>query len=524
MKTKFRNHPSLLVEQMGRFWAVIFVIFILNFDWKEWQSIIRDIRKTGDFTPIIAVLIMLGIFILYTLITTIHWYKTWIIIDETSITIAVNTINKSSNTIGLKNISNVNIQRNIFEMLIGTCKIKIDTDSRSTANSTDVSIVLKKEQAEKLRQHLMNASKENTAPEASPETESEAGTQTLQSTQAKQVSPVYNVYYDNKKVLTHCIYTAPITGIVMTLIGLIGLTVFVVTQIIQKGLGLQSMLALVAKSAVAGSTFILFYAGAAYSLIKDFFKYYHFRAQRIDDRIQIEFGLFKQGSYEVPVERINSIIIQKSVISRLTRRCCVDLINVGIGDEKGENTRLLLSIPDKHLAEILHRLLPEFDDYFDDEAVSDSIRQPHKIWWKHGFGACMLLIAAAIAFVILWQQLIVTPLISTIYWTVVAAITVFFMMGCYSAYRATKLQLHENYLAVSSGIFAMTTQFVRYRKIQYMELNESLTERILHLQSGTIHILASAEKSMVTIPSFDKQKIQPLISLFTEDAKRARGA
>ena len=415
MKTKFRNHPSLLVEQMGRFWAVIFVICILNFDLKEWQSIIQEVRKTGDFTPIIAVLVLLGVFILYTFITTIHWYKTWITIDESSITIAVNTINKSSNTIGLKNISNVTIQRNIFEMLIGTSRVKIDTDSRSTANSTDVSIVLKKQQAEKLRQHLMNASKENTAPEASSEMVSEAGTQTEQS------APVYNVYYDNKKVLTHCVYTAPITGIVMTLIGLIAFTVFVVTQIIQKGLGLQSMLALLAKSAVAGSTFILFFAGAAYSLIKDFFKYYQFRAQRIDGRIQIEFGLFKQGSYEVPIERINSIVIQKSVISRLTRRCCVDLINVGIGDEKGENMRLLLSIPDKYLAEVLHRLLPEFDDYFDDEATSGSIRQPHKIWWKHSFGACKLLIIAAIAFVILWQLLMVTPLFSALYWGAAAA-------------------------------------------------------------------------------------------------------
>lgn len=516
MKTKFRNHPSLLIEQMGKFWITILVLLILNLDMDEWKSVAADIRKTGDFTPIITVLIIAGLFLLFMLLNVIRWYKTWITIDDTSITITVNTINQSSNTIGLKNISNVTLQRSIFEMLIGTAKVKIDTDSRSTAESTDMTIVLKKDIAEQLRQHLMSQARED-ADSIEEQTESDA-------TAANPIQPdepVYDVYYDNKKILIHCLYTAPITGILISLGGLIALIIFIREQLLQNGWNLQTMTTVFAESFFAGGTILLFYLSAAYSLIKDFFKFYHFRAQRIEDRIRIEFGMFERNSYEVPVSRINSIVIQKSLISRLTKRCCVDLINVGIGDEKEESTRLLLSIPDKHLAEILHRVLPEFDDYFQENPDAEQICPPKKIWWKHGFGACKILLIAVIAYAVIRRPLsLLTGMLPILYWLAVLALIAFYLIGCYGSYRASKLQLHTKYLAVSSGVFATTTRFVRYHKIQYMNFTESPTERLLHLQQGSIYILASAQEREISIPSLEKKKIEELIPLFIENGKR----
>ena len=55
-----------------------------------------------------------------------------------------NTWNKKKNTIGLKNISNVNTEQNLLEMLLGTCKVKLDTNSMSTSDKTDVKIIFEK--------------------------------------------------------------------------------------------------------------------------------------------------------------------------------------------------------------------------------------------------------------------------------------------------------------------------------------------------------------------------------------------
>ena len=78
----------------------------------------------------------------------------------TSIVIEQNTLNRKKNTIGIKNISNVNTEQNLFEMLLGTYKVKLDTNSLSTADKTDVKIVLKKAQAEWFKNAVMSLMEE----------------------------------------------------------------------------------------------------------------------------------------------------------------------------------------------------------------------------------------------------------------------------------------------------------------------------------------------------------------------------
>ena len=39
-------------------------------------------------------------------------------------------------------------------MIIGTCNLKLDTNSLSTADSTDIKLILKKQQGEELRNYI----------------------------------------------------------------------------------------------------------------------------------------------------------------------------------------------------------------------------------------------------------------------------------------------------------------------------------------------------------------------------------
>ena len=43
----------------------------------------------------------------------------------------------------------------MLEMLLGTCKVKLDTNSMSTSDKTDVKIILKKAEAEQFRLYVM---------------------------------------------------------------------------------------------------------------------------------------------------------------------------------------------------------------------------------------------------------------------------------------------------------------------------------------------------------------------------------
>lgn len=556
MDNKFRNHPSLMLEQLGVFGVIIITFLISSLD--DLDEILGDIKNSDSTTLLIIILVILAVILFRLAVNTIVWYKTWITVDETSITITKNTIFRSVNTIGLRNISNINIERNLLERILGTSTVKIDTESRSTADTTDVTILLRKDKAEALRERLLagaTAAKHTQTIAANEQLDGTAGAATSvpNSEQTSDPTSVPNdgqisdptsvpnngqvtsanaapnsrqvlseVAYNTKQVLTHCVYSASIISLLVCLAALIAIIAFFLKMVVFGDHSIGSLIQMI-PTALGGIVVIgSFVYAALRSLIGDFFRYYSFRIKRMPDHLHMEFGLFKRTSYEIPIKRISSIIVQRPVFSRISKRCFVDIINIGMGDEKEENTRLLLSIPEKHLPELLHRLLPEFDAYFT-ESDTASIRPPKAIWWKKIIGSAKLLVFLAIGWTLMITVFGVTglPAVLGCIGSFVLAMLIY-LIGCYGTYKANKLQLRENYIAITNGMFASSTQFIDYHKIQYMELQQTPVERLLHLQHGIVYILAGAMNSFAGIPCFAKEQIDPIVQLFLEDSCNRR--
>ena len=568
MDNKFRNHPSLMLEQLGVFGVIIITFLISSLD--DLDEILGDIKNSDSTTTLIIILVILAVILLRLAVNTIVWYKTWITVDETSITITKNTIFRSVNTIGLRNISNINIERNLLERILGTSTVKIDTESRSTADTTDVTILLRKDKAEALRERLLagaTAAKHTQTIAANGQLAGTAGAATSVQNNGQTSAPasvqndgqisdptsvqnngqisdaasvpnngqvnstnaapnsrqvLSEVAYNTKQVLTHCVYSASIISLLICLAALIAIIAFFLKMVVFGDHSIGSLIQMI-PAALGGIVVIgSFVYAALRSLIGDFFRYYSFRIKRMPDHLHMEFGLFKRTSYEIPIKRISSIIVQRPVFSRISKRCFVDIINIGMGDEKEENTRLLLSIPEKHLPELLHRLLPEFDAYFT-ESDTAPICPPKAIWWKKIIGSAKLLVFLAIGWTLMITVFGVTglPAVLGCIGSFVLAMLIY-LIGCYGTYKANKLQLRENYIAITSGMFASSTQFIDYHKIQYMELQQTPVERLLHLQHGIVYILAGTMNSFAGIPCFAKEQIDPIVQLFLEDSCNRR--
>lgn len=556
MDNKFRNHPSLMLEQLGVFGVIIITFLISSLD--DLDEILGDIKNSDSTTLLIIILVILAVILFRLAVNTIVWYKTWITVDETSITITKNTIFRSVNTIGLRNISNINIERNLLERILGTSTVKIDTESRSTADTTDVTILLRKDKAEALRERLLagaTAAKHTQTIAANEQLDGTAGAaasvpnsgQTSDPTSVPndgQISDptsvpdngqvtsanaapnsrqvLSEVAYNTKQVLTHCVYSASIISLLVCLAALIAIIAFFLKMVVFGDHSIGSLIQMI-PTALGGIVVIgSFVYAALRSLIGDFFRYYSFRIKRMPDHLHMEFGLFKRTSYEIPIKRISSIIVQRPVFSRISKRCFVDIINIGMGDEKEENTRLLLSIPEKHLPELLHRLLPEFDAYFT-ESDTAPIRPPKAIWWKKISDSAKLLVFLAIGWTLMITVFGVTglPAVLGCIGSFVLAMLIY-LIGCYGTYKANKLQLRENYIAITNGMFASSTQFIDYHKVQYIELQQTPVERLLHLQHGIVYILAGAMNSFTSIPCFAKEQIDPIVQLFLEDSCNRR--
>ena len=149
---KFRNHISIVPERMGRMLVFLAALFFGSLvqnlpDLLEEARSLSEDRNTFLLT-LGGILLLFLCFLGYQLLI---WAKTWIYVSEGTLVIERRTLNRKVHTIAIRNISNINTEQNLFEMLIGTSKLKLDTNSLSTADKTDVRIVLKTSDAEAFR-------------------------------------------------------------------------------------------------------------------------------------------------------------------------------------------------------------------------------------------------------------------------------------------------------------------------------------------------------------------------------------
>lgn len=467
---RFRCHPSIIIERLGgTFWLIVLMLISSVDDFSSALSAVA----AGEVSLFEALLGM-GIFFLIIVIglvaNWIVWLKTYISIDDEAIVVERNLLNRKVRTIGMKNISNINMEQNIFERIIGTYKIKLDTNSSTTANETDVQIILSKEKALWFKNEVMLRMKGETEEAVLEE--------------ADEIME-YDVEYTMQDILKHCLFTANPISVIFCL-GVIGGLIFSMRI---ANFDEEFMSSIVE---ILGGLFAVFIVVLTVfqSLVQDFFVYYGFKAKRQGEKIYLSHGLLKKRQYTIAVDKINGIKMVAPVVSRIFGRQYVQVVCVGVGDEKNENSKILLAEKTEDIEEKLALLLPEFD-----------IRQPklmkrHKCsLWKE---VCNIILTGIVCVVamyfvgvrnvleideVLWRVMPVT-----IFCAIVFASTV---LGNVLRYQTAKVGLSERNLFIVNGTYGKVSVWIPYSKIQELDLTQGPLARHFGYGKGVIFILAT---------------------------------
>ena len=336
MKEKFRCHPSIILENLSGIITFFIILILPNLD-----DVTEILTKGGHIQNELITVGILGLLSFIIIYNILIWSKTSISIEENTIIIKRNTIISKENTYGIKNISNINLEQNIFERIIGTYKVKIDTDSLSIANDTDIEIVLSKEKAHEFKRNIMAIMDKEESFDAALDFKEDENIE-------------YDLVYSNKDVVNHCFYNLS-TGAIIFNLAIILFTIFISEEI----KNLDGILGI--------GLLILGYVIYILQLILgDFFKYYKFSIKRLEDNLYISYGMFKKRKYTVPINRINAINIKQPVISRIFKRYSVDIVTIGVGDNVAEGSQILLSSNKEDFMKNIKILLPELslgEDY-----------------------------------------------------------------------------------------------------------------------------------------------------------------
>ena len=504
-KRRFRNHISIVAEQIGGGIIAVLALLLVNVIQEAGELTEEDLSAMADS----GLLITAGILLILAAVLANRlfvWAKTYICIEENAVVIERGTMNKKKNTIGIRNISNINLEQNLFEMLLGTCKVKLDTNSRSTADSTDVKIVLKKADAEWFKQEITQ--KMQAAERGMAGRSLEKGTAGYPAGDAVQYSSpagmsrqgdVFTGMEDEEfdlraefgDIFQHGLFSINIFSMVILMLGIIGAVVTAVRLLSQPDL-MASVLGAAAGIMTAGAIVL----SALWDTVKDFIRYYDFRAKRRGDKIYIRYGFLKKVEYTIPVDKIQALKVRQSFVARLGGRYMAEIVNVGMGDDKNErDSFLVLYSTEEKLKERIGLLLPEFAETVGQRTE----RMPGGAWaaWLTPLAVCCAAaVACAAVCAEIWQQNASVIMLGA------AAFILLVLIGLILKYRTDGVSTEGEFLKLCHGYFGRNYISVRYQNIQYAEIRQGFIARALGIQKGAVHLLASSSNAIHNIPYF----------------------
>lgn len=456
---RMRCHFSIIFESLWKFWAVILIGFLGEID--TLFELVEEIGREGiseavEGGGLWGFAVLAGITAVVFLIQYLRWRKTWVILEDNLVIIEKNTVNRKRNTIAIENISAVNIERNIFERLVGTSRIKMDTNSMTTAEETDVSIVFSERKAMEFRNAVVE--RMNMVSGAAQE---EVQVQ-------YEDAVVYS--YSVMEILKHNIFSVSIFNILAAVGGTVG-TLWLYLNL-DEGDSFGSVL-----------TAAIFVMGLAYNLIKRFITYYNFSVYRMGDDIHLKYGLLKLKNYTVPIGKITAIKLMQPTLSRIAGLYQVQIITVGLGDEEGEMSNLTMTLSKDTMISQMKVLLPEYNiEGFDEKILKEEnaavkIKAAKSIKWG---------ILAVIAVVIASEA-------ASVPWLISAGCGILFMVFVYSLYMLAHVTagycMEEEQLILADGHFAKEYTICKYKKIQTVSMTSGPLERKLGIVDGMIELL-----------------------------------
>ncbi len=548
---KFRCHWSIILEKTGSVLVIMALLIINNF-----SDLVTVSEIGGSTDELMGMLviggIMLGITTLVVVLAFLRWRKTTITIEEDAIVWEKDTINKETLTIGIKNISSINIERNIFERIIGTAKLKLDTDSYSTADATDVEFVFKYEDAVGYKEYLEakvrgEAGKYGVVPNpvgvATTENKMSTGMQTsedspmvngMQSVDGRQMNigahPVEGTQMqpgygggeqitgqftsDFEEILKHCVFDLNISSLVVAIPILVLAIAGVVMMAIEGELGTTDILAALIQIGAFG------YA-AAYAIIGKLFRYYNLTVSRQGNRIYMKYGMFKVREYVIPVQKINAIHIKQTLIGRIFKRYNVSMECVGVGDDNNEIAQLTLSLKLPEVKERLALLLPEYDltqldklQHIDKRAIWHKLM---RLVWLAFFAVCINV--GIVIGVNMFDELGLESL-DTTFWIIDAIIVgvafVWVLIHAILQLGVEAVGFGDNHLIMATGTYSKDITMLSYEKIQYVTTKKTPISNISGLVRGQVNILAGILGTTKIVPYMYFKQVEMLAEKICE--------
>lgn len=464
-----RNHVTFIAEKLG-----ILFFFVLIFSWNSlgeaaldiftaefWRKLLQSASLAAGVQYFIGAGAFFFVLLLVAIFAFIAWRRTFFYLQEDCLIYEKRTLMKRYSKLPLQNIASVNLERNVFERIVGTSKVKIDINSAQTANKTGFTIILNQALAQQFHDALTlrrQALAQGDAYTAQP----------LQNTQSPILTTPRRevISFTNGQAIVHMLLSAPVLQ-----------AIFVLFSFVTPLLGREGDMD---HSTILSSALFFIVLGCG-AWIFSALRLFRYRVERDAHNIYITSGLLKQTSYAFHESRIHAVWVRQPLLARLFRLYFIEVAVVGLGNEKNETPQLCLLTNHAQMQRVLAECAPRF------VGCKGYVIPQHK-------AALFPLCFWTLLLCMLSLLLLLIPITNA--WMLPLAFSLLCIVGAALNYRTKSVAMDSELFTYSSGIFSNRSGYFRYSTIQDVNLRSNFLLKRSGAARMTLTLLSGAKQKM----------------------------
>ena len=461
-----RNHITVIFEQLGAV-GVVIITGLFSLVQENLSSaggikaVLRSLKYGVGARQGLVYLLAAAAALLLVVWLLLRWYKTCFYIDGEYLVCERKTLMKKVTRLPFSSLATVNLERSVFERIVGTAKIKIDINSAVTADQTDFTFVLPLEKAKQFEQLLLKAKDK-----AACETDVAEG-----AAQRELVCA-----FSKAQAVRHVLLSQPVVQL------LVSAAVFV------PGIAAQLE---TADISVVLPTALIIVAAWLFGIAVKILSSCNFRVECDEKSIYISSGLLKVKKYSFERGKINALVVRRPLLARMAGLYSAEVAVVGFGNDKEETPQISLLADGAQLQKVLAACAPEF-------SCTGEIQHSDKAGLLPSvLSAVFISLFAAVP---LW---FFRPVLSVLAVIIGAAIGVL-------SHKSKTLSFDENIFSYSGGVLSKKTAFFKYGDIQTVQLRTNAVCGRFGIGKISLSILSSNAMRVHTTGWFKKENFEKL--------------
>ena len=495
MFEKRRCHFTHIFELFARYIYLIVVMaltiaFNIAGDIVGKEDMMNDVRDASGFvmsSGMMTTLIVIGIVLLVSavmlLFCVFRWYYTFVSAEENTLIYQSGRFLKKRVAIPFEKINTIDMGRNIFERMVGTCRLKIDTGAYSNnqdKNSAEMNLVFSLREAEEIRSFILNRSELDSRAE-----DAERG-----KTVVTPKEPEWIIRAGIGDFVLYGLTSSSVWKLFWILVAGFFFVVELAQGFMEQAMEYIAPYVEQATDIILNTNIVVVLLGMLIvllisTLISDLWtviwaaiRFADFRVAREGRNVIVRYGLITVKNYTLQVRNIHALIIRQNAFQQMLGRCSVEVVCMGFGDEKDETALLLPIIRTKDLNRLLSVILPEY-------VTEMNVRPRNKVGIYYHIIKPVIIRGAILAGIcaFCFQYPAVSVLVNALALVLFAGIVANRILS----YKNTMLDWNDNVVSVQSGGFKKVAYRIRADAVQEVQLRANVIKKHFGIGSYYVH-------------------------------------